>query len=171
VEVLIELRSKIAAGFGLEAGQDAHHEGRLVYSHAGTINAATTDSFYLSKAGFPSQRERLVERLDALVRAGTGAGKVLLLAAPFMVAITADPVERRMSMRLEPAVPIGAGQVEKLAAQDFMDESGDGRVFEWTHDVHQPAETFTVATMAFKVLVEVFRLKHHERVDIELHQN
>jgi hypothetical protein len=35
--------------------------------------------------------------------------------------------------------------------------------------VHQPTETFTVATMTFKILVEAFGLKHHERIDVELH--
>jgi hypothetical protein len=170
VEVLVELRGMIAARLGLDPEQDASHEGRLVYSHAGTIKEVTTDSFYLSKAGFPKQRERLIERLDALIGAGTGTGKVLLLAAPCMVAFTADPVERRMSMRVEPALPLELGQVEKLAALDFVDEAGDGRVLEWTHDVHQPAEIFTVATMAFKVLVEAFGLKHHERIDIELNR-
>jgi hypothetical protein len=37
----------------------------------------------------------------------------------------------------------------------------DGVIPVGTLDPHQPAEVITVATMAFKVLVESYRLGHH----------
>jgi len=100
------------------------------------------DSFYLSKAGYPRQHGLLNQRLDDLMRAGRAKDNVLLFSPACLIAFTADQNDRTMVVRVEPAVPVEAGHIDRFLDLGFEFRSG-GKALDWTRDVPQPAELAT----------------------------